>query len=63
MEDVMALHAHVAELSEKHRVLHKLIEEEMAKPAKDATKIAELKRQKLRLKDRIEKLSCGTVCR
>jgi hypothetical protein len=63
MEDVMALHAHVAELSEKHRVLHKLIEDELAKPAKDPLKIAELKRQKLRLKDRIEKLSCGTVIR
>lgn len=59
----MALQAHVAELAEKHRVLHKLIEEEMAKPSCDDLKVAELKRQKLRLKDRIEKLSCVPVYR
>ncbi len=53
----MALHAHIAELQEKHKILHKQIEEEMAKPSADNVRIAELKRQKLRLKDRIEKLS------
>jgi hypothetical protein len=61
MEDVMALRDHVTELSEKHRTLDKLIKEEMARPAKDSLKIAELKRQKLWLKDRIEKLSCGAA--
>ncbi len=53
----MALEAHISELSEKHRALHKLIEEELSKPAVDSLKIAELKRQKLRLKDRIKTLS------
>lgn len=53
----MALEAHISELSEKHRALHKMIEEELARPSADDLKIAELKRQKLRLKDRITKLS------
>jgi hypothetical protein len=57
MEDDMALQSHIAELAEKHRVLHKQIEEERARPAADDIKLAELKRKKLRLKDKIEKLS------
>ncbi len=52
----MALQAHIAELQEKHKILHKQIEEELARPSADDVKIAELKRQKLRLKDKIEKL-------
>lgn len=53
----MALHAHIAELQEKHKTLHRLIEEELARPSADEIKVAELKRQKLKLKDKIEKLS------
>ncbi len=52
----MALDAHLVELSEKHRALDRKIEEEMARPTADDLKIAELKRQKLRLKDEIERL-------
>ena len=52
----MALDAHLVELSEKHRQLDRKIEEEMARPTADDLKIAELKRQKLRLKDEIERL-------
>lgn len=52
----MALDAHVEELSGKHRTLDKLIQEEIAKPASDDLRIAELKRQKLLLKDRMERL-------
>lgn len=52
----MALNAHLAELSDKHRALDRRIEEEMARPSADALKIAELKRQKLRLKDEIARL-------
>jgi hypothetical protein len=43
-------------LSEKHRALDRKIEEEQARPIADDLKIAELKRQKLRLKDEIERL-------
>jgi hypothetical protein len=44
------------ELSEKHRALDRKIEEEMARRTADDLKIAEWKRQKLRLKDEIERL-------
>ena len=52
----MALDAHLVELSERHRALDRKIEEELARPTADDLKIAELKRQKLRLKDEIERL-------
>jgi hypothetical protein len=52
----MALDAHLEELSEKHRALDRKIEEELARPTSDDLKIAEWKRQKLRLKDEIERL-------
>ena len=52
----MALDAHLAELSEKHRTLDQKIEEEQGRPTSDALKIADLKRQKLRLKDEMERL-------
>ena len=48
--------ARLEELSEKHRALDRKIEEEMARLTADDLKIAEWKRQKLRLKDEIERL-------
>jgi hypothetical protein len=52
----MALDAHVEELSAKHRNLDKQIREEEAKLSSDSLRIAELKRQKLILKDRLLRL-------
>jgi hypothetical protein len=52
----MALAAHLVELSEKHRLLERKIEEEMSHPSSDPLRIAELKRQKLKLKDEIARL-------
>jgi hypothetical protein len=52
----MAVDAHIEELSGKHRALDRLIQEEIAKPSSDDIKIAELKRQKLMLKDRMMRL-------
>jgi hypothetical protein len=52
----MALDAHLVELSEKHRALDRKIEEELARPTADDLKVAEWKRQKLRLKDEMERL-------
>jgi hypothetical protein len=52
----MAVDAHIEELSGKHRALDKLIQEESAKPSSDDIKVAELKRQKLLLKDRMMRL-------
>jgi hypothetical protein len=48
------------ELSEKHRALDRKIEQEQARPMADPFKIAEWKRQKLRLKDEIERLKHET---
>jgi hypothetical protein len=52
----MALDAHIDELSGKHRALDRQIQEEIAKPSSDTLRIAELKRQKLLLKDRMARL-------
>ena len=52
----MSLLAHIEELSDKHRALHRQIEQEMMRPLVDSLKVAELKRRKLRIKEKIEKL-------
>ncbi len=52
----MALDAHLTELSERHRALDRKIEEEQGRLTSDEFKIAEWKRQKLRLKDEMERL-------
>ena len=52
----MSLFAHIEELTEKHQALHRLIEQEMSRPLIDSLKVSELKRRKLRLKEKIEKL-------
>ncbi len=52
----MALDAHVNELADKHRVLEKQIETEMARPSADDIEISKLKREKLRIKDELERL-------
>jgi len=56
----MTLAAHLAELTEKHRVLERKIKEEMARPGADDVHITQLKLQKLRLKDEMAKLQAGT---
>jgi hypothetical protein len=55
----MSLVAHIEELSEKHRNLQRQIETEMTRPLIDSLKVAELKKRKLYLKDRIERLRAG----
>ena len=52
----MSLFAHIEELTEKHQSLQSQIEEEMNHPLVDSLKLTELKRKKLRLKEKIEKL-------
>jgi hypothetical protein len=52
----MARAAHLAELSEKHRMLELQIREEMAHPGADETRIVQWKREKLKLKDEMAKL-------
>jgi hypothetical protein len=52
----MSLFAHIEELTEKHQAIHRQIEAEMSRPLVDSLKVSELKRRKLRLKEKIEKL-------
>jgi hypothetical protein len=52
----MTLAAHLAELSEKHRMLEMKIREEMAHPCADESRIIQWKREKLRLKDEMARL-------
>jgi hypothetical protein len=52
----MSLFAHIEELIEKHQNLQRQIEDEMNHPLVDSLKLSELKRKKLRLKEKIEKL-------
>ena len=52
----MALEGHVLELSEKHKKLQELIESEMAHPDWDEAKVSALKKEKLRIKDELERL-------
>ncbi|HRD76419.1 MAG TPA: YdcH family protein [Hyphomicrobiaceae bacterium] len=56
----MSLPAHLAELSEKHRLLERRIEEEMARPSSDLSKVQRLKMEKLKLKDEIARLDKHT---
>lgn len=52
----MSLSAHLAELSEKHRLLERKIEEALNHPSTDDVEISQMKREKLKLKDEITRL-------
>jgi Uncharacterized small protein len=52
----MALQGHIQELSEKHKKLEDLIVDEMTHPDWNEHRVAALKKQKLRLKDEMERL-------
>lgn len=52
----MSLSSHLVELRKKHATLEQKIEEELRSPASSDIRIAEMKRQKLRLKDEIVRL-------
>lgn len=53
----MAVAQHLVELTEKHRLLERKIQEEMARPSADAVVITKLKREKLRIKDELSRLN------
>jgi hypothetical protein len=53
----MALESHIDELMEKHRKLDRKIEEKFARLGSDDLELAELKKEKLRLKDQIAQLA------
>lgn len=52
----MTRDADLVELTEKHRALEEEIEERMGRPLADTLKIAQLKKEKLAIKDQIAKL-------
>ena len=53
----MSLSSHLQELKKKHRSLSTAVEEMQRSPSSDGLHVAELKKQKLRLKEEIERLS------
>ena len=52
----MALESHIKELATRHQQLEDLIQAEMAHHGCDQQRIALLKKEKLRLKDELERL-------
>ena len=52
----MALDGHINHLSNQHKKIQDIIENEMANPDWDELRIAALKKQKLRIKDELERL-------
>jgi hypothetical protein len=57
----MSIESHLTKLERKHQALEREIESERTHPSRDSLKLAELKRQKLQLKDEITKLRVETV--
>jgi hypothetical protein len=56
----MTIEAHIETLEKKHGVLEEQLHSAMLHPSTADTEIAELKRQKLRVKDQIERLRSQT---
>lgn len=52
----MELQGTIKDLTEKHKKLEQLIDAEMAHPDWDEARVAALKKQKLRIKDELERL-------
>ncbi|MFZ1814036.1 MAG: DUF465 domain-containing protein [Rhizobiaceae bacterium] len=52
----MAVDSHIAQLEQRHRELEDRLDKVLAHPSADDVEIAEIKRQKLQLKDKIEAL-------
>ncbi len=52
----MAIEARIRELDQRHQTLERAIEDEISRPAADAVRLTDLKRQKLRLKEEMESL-------
>jgi hypothetical protein len=52
----MAVEAHIRDIADQHRKLQEQIDAEMAHSGWDEMRIAALKKEKLRLKDELERL-------
>ena len=56
-EDDMSMTSHLQELRRKHAMLSDRVEQAQRNPGSDAAVIMDLKKQKLRLKDEINRLT------
>jgi len=54
---LMSLTSHLQELKRKHQTLSEAVEDAQRSPGSDDMEILDLKKQKLRLKEQIERLS------
>ena len=52
----MALQGHINHLSNQHKKIEDIINNEMSNPDWDELRVAALKKQKLRIKDELERL-------
>ena len=57
----MALEGQIQHLSNQHRKIEEIINTEMANPDWDEIRVAALKKQKLRIKDELERLRGTSV--
>ena len=55
----MAIQGHINHLSNQHKKIEDIIESEMANPDWDEMRVAALKKQKLRIKDELERLKAA----
>lgn len=55
----MTIASHLQELRRKHEHLSELVEREQRSPGSDGLRIAEMKREKLKIKEEITRLSHG----
>ncbi|MEI4473102.1 YdcH family protein [Frigidibacter sp. MR17.24] len=53
----MSLNSHLSELRRKHQSLSDAVEREQRAPGCDMTRVAQMKKQKLRLKEEIARLA------
>jgi hypothetical protein len=53
----MSLSSHLSELKKKHHLLDEQVEEAQRAPGVDGLQVAMLKKQKLKIKEEIERLS------
>lgn len=56
----MTLSSHIDQLRRKHEAIHRRIEEAEKRPGSDDLEIHEMKRQKLQLKEEINRLGGST---
>ena len=55
----MTIASHLVELRKKHETLSAMVEQEQRSPASDDIRVAELKKQKMKLKEEITRLAQG----